>query len=286
LLVRLYQQEGRFADALQAAKKGLQQNPDNPELIEMTAGLMVRRGLSADALELVRQHLAKSPDNPRLNILLAQTLIATRNFPPARERLLKVLATEPDNRVALFTLVRLELLKGSPQEALAQGKELHEKAPDDQVVALLLANLYEQVGDFAEAAKIYNEVLVKNPQSILAANNLAYYYAEYQPTAENLIRAQELVKPYLEKYKDDPVLMDTAAWVYYRAGDNEKALKLLTRVEDKIKEIPEGLYHLGMINKAAGNREAAITYLEQALASKKLATEKEAKAALQELQHK
>ena len=41
-----------------------------------------------------------------------------------------------------------------------------------------------------------------------------------------------------------------------------------------------------MINKAAGHPEAAIKYLEQALATKKLATAKEAQAALQELQQK
>ena len=78
--------------------------------------------------------------------------------------------------------------------------------------------------------------------------------------------------------------MDTAGWVYYRAGDYEKALTLLSGVAEKIKEVPEALYHLGMINKASGHPEAAIKYLTQALASKKFATAKEAEAALKELQ--
>ncbi len=286
LLSRIYQRKGRFGDALKTAEKGLQQNPNSPELLEVTTRLMVRRGRSADALELVRQYLAKSPDDPRLNVLLAQIQVSMRDFPPARERLLEVLKKDPDNRAALFTLVRLELLKGSPQEALARGQELRKKDPENQIYALLLANLYEQTGGFDEAAKIYGEVLSTNSKSIVAANNLAYYYAEHQPTPENITKAQALVEPYLEKFKDEPVLMDTAAWVYYRAGDNEKALSLLTGVVGKIKEVPEALYHLGMINKAAGHPEAAMKYLEQALATKKLAAAKEAQAALQELQQK
>ncbi|MCK5682180.1 tetratricopeptide repeat protein, partial [bacterium] len=284
LLSRVYQQEGRFANALETAEKGLQQNPNNPELLELTTRLMVRRGRSADALELVRQYLAKSPDDSRLNVLLAQIQVSMRDFPPARERLLKELAVDADNRAALFTLVRLELLKGSPQEALARGRELRDKDPENLIYALLLANLYEQTGGFAEAAKIYEEVLGKKPNSLVAANNLAYYYAEHQPTAENITRAQELLEPYLEKFKDEPVLMDTAAWVYYRAGENEKALSLLSGVAEKIKEVPEALYHLGMINKAAGNLDAAIGYLQASLDGNEFAAKKAAVAALKELQ--
>ncbi len=207
-----------------------------------------------------------------------------RDFPPAQERLLKVLSQDADNRAALFTLVRLELLKGSPQEALAHGRELHEKDPENQIYALLLANLYEQTGNFAEAAGIYGEVLAKNPQSLVAANNLAYYYAEHQASVENIAKAKELLEPYLDKYREEPVLMDTAAWVYYRAGEYDKALELLTGVEEKIKQVPEALYHLGMINKELGNREKALSYLQEALASEKFVAPKDAEAALQELQ--
>ncbi len=283
LLTRLYQQQGKFAKALEVSEKALQQNPEHPELLEMTASLMVRRGRSADALELCRQYLAKDPDNPRLSVLLAQIQISMRDFPPARERLLKVLSSDPDNRAALFTLVRLELLKGSPQEALARGRELHEKDPENQIYALLLANLYEQTGNFADAAGIYNEVLAKNPKSLVAANNLAYYYAEHQPSVENIAKAKVLLEPYLEKYREEPVLMDTAAWVYYRAGEYAKALGLLSGVEEKIKEVPEALYHLGMINKELGNKEKALSCLQEALASKNFVAPKEAQAALQEL---
>ena len=251
----------------------------------MTTSLMVRRGRSADALELCRQYLAKDPDNPRLNVLLAQIQVSMRDFPPAREHLIKVLSEDANNRAALFTLVRLELLKGSPQEALAHGRVLHEKDPENQIYALLLANLYEQTGKFADAAGIYDEVLAKNPQSLVAANNLAYYYSAHQASVENIAKAKELLKPYLDdKYRAEPVLMDTAAWVYYRAGEYEKALELLTGVEEKIKQVPEALYHLGMIHKALDHREKALAYLQEALASKNFIAPKDAVAALKELQ--
>ena len=77
--------------------------------------------------------------------------------------------------------------------------------------------------------------------------------------------------------------MDTAAWVYYRAGEYDKALELLSGVEEKIKQVPEALYHLGMIHKELGNREKALNYLQEALASENFAAPKDAAAALREL---
>ena len=283
LLAQIYQQEGKFAQALSVTEKALQENPENPGLFEMTVSLMVRRGRAADALELCRQYLAKKPDDPQLNVLLARIHIAMRDFPPARERLIKVLSQDPDNRAALFILVQLEMFKGSPQEALTHARQLRQKEPENQVYALVLANLYEQTGSFAEAAEIYGEILVQNPQSLVAANNLAYYYVEHQASVENIAKAKELLKPYIDKYREDPVLMDTAAWACFHAGEYEKALELLGGLEEKIKQSPEALYHLGMINKKLGNREKAKSCLQAALMNKKFIAVKKAEAALQEL---
>jgi tetratricopeptide (TPR) repeat protein len=147
----------------------------------------------------------------------------------------------------------------------------------------LLANLYEQTGNFTAAAGIYEKILEKNPKAVVAANNLAFYYAAYRPTAENLDRAEKLLAPYLEKFKDEPTLMDTAAWVYYQNGKYEAALKFMQGVEDKIQSVPEALYHLAMIQMKLGRAKEARANLEKALQTEKFPGREEAAAALHKL---
>jgi len=283
-LARLEQQQGHYGRALEIAEKALEKAPRSYELLEMTINLMVRRGRAADALKLCRNYLAKLPDDARLKLLEAQVLIAMRNFPPARKDLMQVLESDPDNRAALFNLVRLELLKGSPEEALARGRELFRKNPDSPVAGLLLANLYEQTGKFTEAAGIYRKILDKHPEAAVAANNLAYYYAAYRPTKANLAKAEKLLVPFIEKYRTEPTMMDTAAWVFYQNGKYEQALEFLHGVEEKIQQVPEALYHLAMIQVKLGDKEAAVANLKAALKSEKFPGRREAEVALRKLQ--
>jgi len=118
----------------------------------------------------------------------------------------------------------------------------------------------------------------------VAANNLAFYYAEYDPTKENLEKAENLVSPMLEKNRDVASLLDTAAWIYYRKGEFEKAKSLLAPVEDKGRLIPEMGYHLGMIYARMGEKEKAKELLQTALNSKMEFTgKKDAEKALGEM---
>ena len=125
--------------------------------------------------------------------------------------------------------------------------------------SLLLA-----LGEYGEARVIYEDVLDKNPKSSAAANNLAFYYAEHEPTEKNLSKAEKLIGPLLEKFKDNPDVVDTAAWIYYRKSDFETARDLLLGVEEKIGSRPIVNYHLGMIYLSLGNQAEARQHLQLA----------------------
>jgi tetratricopeptide (TPR) repeat protein len=132
-------------------------------------------------------------------------------------------------------------------------------------MAIEMAALFEKKGDFAKAKGIYEEVLEKDPHSTVAANNLAFWYAELEPTERNLGLAEKLIGPLLLKHKDVPHVQDTGAWVSYRKGDLEKARDLLLAVEEKAKEIPIMNYHLGKIYLQLGEKQKAEEYLSMSL---------------------
>jgi tetratricopeptide (TPR) repeat protein len=161
---------------------------------------------------------------------------------------------------------------------------MREKNPGNLGIAMLIAALYEQKGDYGKAKDIYEEVLNRNPKSAVAANNLAFYYAEHEPTKEGLAKAEKLILPVLERHKDVPNVVDTVAWIYYRKGEFERARALLMEVEDKGKNVPEINYHLGMINLKLGEKQKAKSYLKLATDSdRNFSGKEEAQRTLKEL---
>ena len=202
----------------------------------------------------------------------------------ARESFNKALELNPDSQEALFNMARLEQALGSIDKALEKYSQIREKNPGNLRIAMLIGTLLDMKGDHSGAKEVYEEVLSRNPNISVAANNLAYYYAEHDPTEKNLARATELITPLLRKYKDQVSVADTAAWVYYKKGELERARDVLLGVGDKLKDVPVSAYHLGMIYAKLEKKEEARKYLEMAVGSTLEFPEKEkAEKALSEL---
>ena len=78
---------------------------------------------------------------------------------------------------------------------------------------LVVAMILEMQKKIPEAKQKYDEVLAIDQRSVIAANNLAYLYAEAN---ENLDRALILAQTAVEQAPDNPDVRDTLGWVYYQ----------------------------------------------------------------------
>jgi Flp pilus assembly protein TadD len=76
-------------------------------------------------------------------------------------------------------------------------------------------------------------------------------------------RALELARKI--ESSNDPLLLDTVGWAYYRAGEVAQAVSILERVVAKEDRVPVYHYHLGMAYLAMGNQVGAQQQLEQAV---------------------
>ena len=141
--------------------------------------------------------------------------------------------------------------------------------PSNDRIALMAAMIFEQKNEPEKAKAIYEEILSRNPRSPIAANNLAFYYAEYDPTKDNLEKAEGLIRPLLENFKTSPSISDTAAWVAYKKGEYEKARILLSNIYEKVDQNSAINYHMGMIYLGLGDRTNAKSYLQIALQENK-----------------
>jgi tetratricopeptide (TPR) repeat protein len=75
-------------------------------------------------------------------------------------------------------------------------------------------------------------------RSVIAANNLAYMYAE---TGENLDRTLSLAQVAVEQAPDNPALQDTLGWVYYKRDLPDLAVRAFE--QSVAKQPAHALYH-------------------------------------------
>jgi Tfp pilus assembly protein PilF len=136
-----------------------------------------------------------------------------------------------------------------------QPEELHE----------VLANLLEQQGKPDDAIHEYEAILERNPDSELAANNLAMLLATYRKDPESLDRAKQLSARFAESA--NPSLLDTYGWVLYKRGDATDSVPVLTRVVAKAPDAAVARYHLGMAQSLAGDYSDARDNLTRAVNS-------------------
>lgn len=114
----------------------------------------------------------------------------------------------------------------------------------------------------AEAQKRYEKVLEIEPHAPVAANNLAWLYAE---GGGNLDVALQLAKTAKERLPDAPEVNDTLGWIYYKKNVPGLAIPVLQSAVLAQPATPEFHYHLGLAYLKSGDKEKAKQSLQQAL---------------------
>jgi len=247
---------------------------------------------------------------------LTRVLVGLNRTPEALQRLDRMIAADPKS--ALPVNLKGELLLGvqhNPGEAAAVFKNAIERDPswwqpyrnlalaqmnlhDNEAAAATLqsgyaktsspvlqgelAQLYEKTGKPDEAAKVYDAMLTRDPQSDLAANNLAMLLVTYKSDQVSLDRAKLLASRFASS--TNPAFLDTYGWVLYKRGEGAAAVSALQNSLAKVPDSPQLLYHLGMAQALAGQPGAARDSLSHALQSgANFAGKDEARATLDKL---
>ena len=130
---------------------------------------------------------------------------------------------------------------------------------------IVLGTINDRQGNFARARELYEQALKVNPNFALAANNLAWSYAEH---GGDLNRALALAQTARKWMPNSAYVADTLGWVYYKKGLVKQALPLLEESAQALTKAPIVHYHLGAAYYRSGNSEMAKRELHSALAPK------------------
>ena len=126
----------------------------------------------------------------------------------------------------------------------------------------MVAILHESRGENDLARAQYEAVLATHPRAGVAANNLAWIYAENG----RLDEAISLATVARDELRRRPEGEDTLGWALLKKGRVQEAIGAFERAVARAPGKATYRYHLGLAYARAGNTERARRALAQALA--------------------
>lgn len=260
---RLEHAKGNPAAARAAFERVLATDPTNVEaLVELTA-LDFRAGRIAAARARLDAAVQQRPDDAQLLMASAHAYAELGAFARAEGLLRRALAADPAaSREALTVLARLYLQQGRADRAVREFQTLAERNPRWAVPHVMMAMIFQGQNRRGEAKEHYRRALAIDSGSALAANNLAFMYAEDN---ERLDEALQLAQAARERMPDAPETADTLGWVYYKKDLPSLAVQALREAVDKAPENASFRYRLGLAYVKNGEFARARQTLESAL---------------------
>ncbi|MBA3638244.1 MAG: TIGR03790 family protein [Acidobacteria bacterium] len=165
---------------------------------------------------------------------------------------------------ALALQVKAEVFLRRDDKAAARGalERATSLAPDFWAAQLQLALFYEDASEHDRAIASYREVLKRQPDHVVALNNLAFSLAVHRKSPEE---ARGLARRALLRARENPVVLDTVGWIEHLAGNNHEAARFLSLAAARAPDNPEIRLHAAMVLAELGDLRSAERHLNDVL---------------------
>jgi tetratricopeptide (TPR) repeat protein len=226
---------------------------------------MEAQGKGDEALALLRKHVSRQDARPEEALLVHASLRRQKRYAEAFA-LCEAVWNEgkwPPEVVGSITVSLTRDMKPTDAQCEnAEGwlKRAIEAHPKATVLRMHLADLYDQRGRYADAERVYREVLRAEPGNFVALNNLAWLLALRKGDAAE---AERYVNEAITNLGRRGDLLDTRGVVRIALGKPEAAIPdLQDATADS--EAPARLFHLARAHHLARDRVNATRVLTRA----------------------
>jgi tetratricopeptide (TPR) repeat protein len=259
--------EGKPDEVERELEAALALQPDATEPLSSLVRVYLSRGEGGKAMARLDKAIAVTAESggaaPRN--LKGELLLSRKEFDAAEQMFKASIERAPTWWLPYRNLAMCDVGRGDREAAIASFRKGYEKT-GSAMIAGELAAYFERIGRPDDAIATYEDLVRKNPDSDIAANNLAMLLATYRSAKnEDLVRAETLSKRFSDS--DNPAYLNTYGWVKYQQGQTEAALASLSEAVQRAPDSALFRYHLGLAQYRAGQVEDARSNLEQALAS-------------------
>ena len=253
---------GRHADARKAFEHAVALDAENVAALNGLVSLDLVANDSEKALGRAVAWLESRPEDPARLTLAARAHSAAGDPDGAENLLRRLLDVDPDNLPAYAALGQLYWRQDRLDEARTEFDTLAERSPKPASALTMAGILLQTQGRDGEARERFERAIGADPKAAVAANNLAWLYAEANI---NLDRALSLAQRATTQLPDLGETHDTLGWVLYKRNLAELAIPSFERSVAIDSENPLYHYHLGLAHSRAGNAPRARQSLERAL---------------------
>lgn len=245
--------------------RALELDPNSLEALTglVTIDLATKRPTEARAR--VESKLAQTPGSGALMLLAARTYASDGDLVKAEQTLRRAIEQDASNLSAYGLLGQLYLAQRKLDAAVGEFETLATKQPNSVPALTMVAMIKEAQGRGTEARERYERIMQIDSRAAVAANNLAWMYAEQ---GDNLDVALQLAQTAKLQLPDQAEVNDTLGWVYLKKGLPALAIPPLEQSVEKDPQNPMYRFRLGVAYARAGDKTAARRELERALTLK------------------
>ena len=219
---------GLKKEEIELAKKLMLDFPDSNEPIVLMGNIQVRHGNSAEGLELWKKGLQLNPQQPNVYNGMAWVAMSKGQYQEAINHWQKALQIQPKTPGAHVGIARALMALGKQVEAIGELEEEIKISPKSDFSFYLLGQQYLQQKDYDKAKKNYEAAIAIEPNNTNAHYGLYAVYTKLnQPKAAQKylasfkkLKAEDMkvLKDRNDAYSDLVTVRKGAAETYVTAG--------------------------------------------------------------------
>jgi tetratricopeptide (TPR) repeat protein len=180
----------------------------------------------------------------------------------AAESFRAAIGKNPNLLAPYYALAGIYLREKKAEKAIEQFAQLLAVNPKQAGAHMMMAVIYDTQRRPDLSEKHYRACLEIDPKFAPAANNLAYLLAEGDRDLNEALKYAQKARGLLP---EEPSVMDTLGWVYYKKGLYDSAIGEFKASLAKAAGNPTVMYHLGLAYHRKGESDKARVELNRAL---------------------
>jgi tetratricopeptide (TPR) repeat protein len=250
------------AGARASFEKSLAMEPTQYEALAGLTTIDVLEGKLPQARARVDGRLAAEPNRSELLQLASRVYSAQRDYSKAEAALRRSIEIDPSSSQAYAMLAAVLLRSGRLDAARAEYDQIAQREPKNigaQTISAMIVQAQQKTDD---ARKRYEAIVNADPTAAVAANNLAWLYAEEGSKLDEALRLAQGAAARLPK---SPEVHDTIGWIYVKKELPRLAVPAFEKSVELAPDNPSYHYHLGMAYSRGGEAAKARAALQQAL---------------------
>ena len=254
-LAQLYLDEG-YPDLAQQLLQPFIGQPQAPDRAYILLGEIALVEQKIDNALLYFRQVGEGDEFIHSRARAARMLIDNQRLLDARA-FLRIERMAHDQYYNSLLMLEIQLLDayGQTEEADQLLDRELARTPDDSTLLYQRAMRAWEAGDLEQMETDLKHLLANEPDNANALNALGYTLADENLNGR-LDEAQRLIERAYELTPDDPAVLDSMGWVYYRQGEPQRALDWLQRAfaampdQEIAAHLAEVLHELGRSEEA------------------------------------